>query len=126
MKPEIKEKWIEALTSGEYEQGRKALRTPDNKYCCLGVLCDLAVKAGIAKWEQPDGKWAIVHIDVDDIKNTTDFGTGLLPKFIRDWSGVKSDDGTMSTPTGIYSLTYMNDIQRHDFARIAEIIEGNL
>ena len=49
MKPEIKQKWINALRSGEYEQGRKSLRDR-NKYCCLGVLCDLHAKETGNKW----------------------------------------------------------------------------
>lgn len=39
--PEIKAEWIAALRSGKYEQGRYTLRTPDNKFCCLGVYCDM-------------------------------------------------------------------------------------
>jgi len=46
MKLEVKKLWIEALRSGKYEQGRGALNK-DGKFCCLGVLCDLAVKAGV-------------------------------------------------------------------------------
>jgi hypothetical protein len=41
MHSEMKAKWIEALRSGKYEQGFAQLKTNDNKYCCLGVLCDL-------------------------------------------------------------------------------------
>jgi hypothetical protein len=37
MTPELKAKWIEALRSGEYEQGDGALFS-NGKYCCLGVL----------------------------------------------------------------------------------------
>jgi hypothetical protein len=40
MDPEIKTRWVEALRSGRYEQGRKALRF-QGEYCCLGVLCAL-------------------------------------------------------------------------------------
>jgi len=44
--PELKAKWVEALRSGKYKQGKRALRTgrdkPENDlFCCLGVLCDL-------------------------------------------------------------------------------------
>lgn len=39
MNKEIKARWIEALRSGNYEQGRYNLRR-GNFYCCLGVLCD--------------------------------------------------------------------------------------
>jgi hypothetical protein len=40
MKPQIKEQWLEALESGRYEKGKARLNY-DNKFCCLGVLCDL-------------------------------------------------------------------------------------
>lgn len=38
---ELMTRWIEALESGRYRQGREALKVKDNnrtKYCCLGVL----------------------------------------------------------------------------------------
>jgi len=47
MKPEIKEKWIKALRSKTYKQGRNCLRNCTNEYCCLGVLCDIAVQNGV-------------------------------------------------------------------------------
>lgn len=39
MDPEFKAKWLAGLRSGEYEQGRGALRRQG--YCCWGVACDL-------------------------------------------------------------------------------------
>ncbi len=39
--PELKAQWVEALRSGKYTQGQLMLRTPDNDFCCLGVLCDI-------------------------------------------------------------------------------------
>ena len=41
MDKEWKSKWLEALRSGKYKQGRGCLRSENNKFCCLGVLCDL-------------------------------------------------------------------------------------
>ena len=41
MNPELKQKWLEALRSGRYKQGILQLRSSDDRYCCLGVLCDL-------------------------------------------------------------------------------------
>lgn len=32
--------WVAALRSGEYKQGHRVLRSKDDKFCCLGVLCD--------------------------------------------------------------------------------------
>lgn len=47
MKPELKAKWLEALRSGGYRQGKGFLQQIDNTTgaytnCCLGVLCKVA------------------------------------------------------------------------------------
>lgn len=34
-------KWIKALESGKYKQGHFKLNDGNNKFCCLGVACDL-------------------------------------------------------------------------------------
>lgn len=50
MKVEIAERLVEALRSGEYVQGRNKLTGYDRgikKFCCLGVLCDLAVNDNV-------------------------------------------------------------------------------
>ena len=45
MKKRVLTKWLKALRSGKYKQGRGALCQIDKKgtesFCCLGVLCDL-------------------------------------------------------------------------------------
>lgn len=41
MDKSIKKKWIAALRSNKYKQGRNNLRTTDNCYCGVGVLCDV-------------------------------------------------------------------------------------
>ena len=45
MNKKLKDKWIKALRSGEYEQGTMRLVTAGKRYdefCCLGVLADVA------------------------------------------------------------------------------------
>lgn len=42
----MKQKWCEELRSGRYIQGQRRLRTKENKFCCLGVLCDLVNPQG--------------------------------------------------------------------------------
>lgn len=44
MPRELKQKWLDALRSGKYAQGQNRLRTNDDKYCCIGVLCDVMGK----------------------------------------------------------------------------------
>lgn len=46
-------KWTEALVSGDYKQGNQTLRDKNNKYCCLGVLCDILPDV---EWEAEE-KW---------------------------------------------------------------------
>lgn len=41
LKDDVKVRFLAALRSGDFEQGKGALRR-DNKYCCLGVLCELS------------------------------------------------------------------------------------
>jgi len=50
MNAEPKRLWLEALRSDEYKQGTDTLCTPTvdgDRHCCLGVACEVAVKAGI-------------------------------------------------------------------------------
>lgn len=51
MNPEIKARWIAALRSGEYKQTKSELRSAVDKFCCLGVLCDLHAQAGLGLWD---------------------------------------------------------------------------
>lgn len=44
MNPEIKQRWVAALRSGEYKQAHHKLADAHGGYCCLGVLCDLYAK----------------------------------------------------------------------------------
>lgn len=41
----VKAKWVKALRSGKYQQGRLDLKAVDHlgntRYCCIGVLCEL-------------------------------------------------------------------------------------
>ncbi len=42
--------WIEALRSGNYQQGTGRLKL-ENRYCCLGVACDIS---GSVEWDRDD------------------------------------------------------------------------
>jgi hypothetical protein len=49
--PEFKVKWLAALRSGRYRQGKHQLRqrnktTNKLEYCCIGVACNLVDKNG--------------------------------------------------------------------------------
>lgn len=48
MNKQLKSNWLSGLRSGKYKQGRDVLRSRRNRYCCLGVLADVAG----ASWEE--------------------------------------------------------------------------
>jgi hypothetical protein len=57
MNQDLKTRWLAALRSGEYRQGRGRLRDGDGDvyaYCCLGVLADLIDSEG---WDGCDNSW---------------------------------------------------------------------
>lgn len=96
MKHAIKTKWIKDLTSGEYVQGIGGLRSnlldpgetsPVVQHCCLGVLTDQAVKAGVITWEQVAAE-----------------GWGVLPTPVAEWAGL--DDSDPVVPNVVEGLTW--------------------
>jgi hypothetical protein len=68
---QIKQKWIEALRSGNYEQTTGSLRE-GNRYCCLGVLCAIQ---GSNFQEFPELETG--ELTSDDEDNEYDYSAGL-------------------------------------------------
>jgi len=82
MNKRIKKKWIKALRSGKYKQGKMVLHSTDNKFCCLGVLCDLYVKEKKSKWVNRKDK-ALKVIRGSNV-------SGFLPPSVQKWAGMDS------------------------------------
>ena len=60
MNKQIKELWCSNLRSGRFKQATRALTKLDSEgnvvgHCCLGVLTELAVEAGVQKAGIPAG-----------------------------------------------------------------------
>lgn len=119
-----REKWVEALRSGEYEQGKGALRVytdGEDAFCCLGVACDLAVRSGEGNWS--GGYFYSVSGDPGNFQ--------VLPKSIQDWLGLTNDSAILGTPLEYgtegghaWLLTELNDHVGYSFAQIADLIES--
>jgi hypothetical protein len=115
MKEHIKTKWLEALRSGEYQQGKYRLKR-NNKYCCLGVLTDLHRKTKKKK----DCKW----IKLADGDESYFNSIGALNIKVQKWSGIDSAGGFFKYPTNnkTNTLASLNDTGK-SFKQIADIIE---
>jgi hypothetical protein len=118
MDPEVRARWTAALRSETYLQGRGNLREFDT-FCCLGVLCDLAVSDGVVAMEvDENGCWSYE-------------GRGdYLPLPVKEWAGIPGDgeDPQVAVDMGEgvegVGLASLNDDYRWTFAQIADAIDG--
>lgn len=106
MNAEVKEKWIAALRSGFYKQTGGRLRSPEDSFCCLGVLCDITHPEC---WQPED---VVVPFKYENIKR---FGT--VPPPLMNEVEMNSDQ--------MFELAGMND-RGSNFNQIADYIEQNL
>lgn len=121
MREDIKEQWVAALRSGDYVQGRGRLATINGdevQYCCLGVLCELAVKAGVAVKENERNH----HIRYSNPQDRWDGNAATLPLFVMEWADLEDRQGWSSLDD---SLTNKND-RGVSFEKIADVIEDKL
>jgi len=119
---DIKEEWIKALESGEYKQGTGCLRRTvleDDKFCCLGVLCDLyQKKTGKGRWE--NSGFGIMFFQKE---------RGQLPLEVAEWAGLDSTNPIVwdKNPDGTsyeWPISNHNDENR-SFKDIARILSEN-
>lgn len=124
MKLDIAEQWTAALRSGDYTQTKSYLNK-DNTFCCLGVLCDLAEKAGIVKKTSEgcdEGCCPVLYTAVDDDGDSSSYA---LPLAVREWSGINSLEGELTHKVDNYAcLISINDSGNYTFDDIADIIEN--
>ena len=108
LNPETKSKWVTALRSGKYEQG-KTLLSEHNKYCCLGVLVCIR-------------DYPIEYKFNDTRIFCYDYDCGIPPE-----ADEYSIFGALGNFTGFYINNYDNLARLNDsgysFEEIADIIE---
>lgn len=137
MKPEVAKKWVSALRSGKYKQGKAALKyTTKNgvtRHCCLGVLCELYNQDKKKKEQQP--------LSVKPAKEFTELETPtgskaysfageatMLPTSVRKWAGMMDRVGEIHNEgdeNDGSSLAELNDAGA-SFKKIAQIIEDSV
>lgn len=130
MNNRVKALWIDALKGGEYAQAKGYLKridtlTGEASYCCLGVLCDLAIKDGV---------------EVEYVERETSIRCGVydsypswLPRSVQDWAGLTSDTGKFDGYISYVgddgkeevadTLMALNDGAEYNFSEIADVIE---
>lgn len=106
MEKSVKQKWIAALRSGNFKQGRSFLRDEQDNCCCLGVLLDIC-----------GAKWSFVDKPLYDVKAyKSDLSDHRMPSLEFDASVGLRNAG---------DLAVLNDSGK-SFEQIADWIEENL
>jgi hypothetical protein len=115
MNPGIRAQWTAALRSGDYQQGKSALRKND-ELCCLGVLCDLAVKAGVITAAPGEDGHSWSYDGVPD----------YLPESVQEWARLEDGNPMVTAPgrADAEPLSILNDQYCLSFAEIADAIDG--
>lgn len=127
MKEDIEKRWVEALESGKYKQGKDSLKIQNKdgsfSYCCLGVLCELAVEDGIIK---PSS------IPEDSFVWTYEDRSGVLPMKVMEWAGLDSCNPVVEDANHVgnlsedLNLSCYNDGLNYSFKQIAKLIRDSL
>lgn len=77
LNPKVKAKWVRALRSGKYRQGKHQLKY-GKSYCCLGVACAL-------KLAKPNSGLGINQAQLADY--------AFIPKRVQQGLATKNDGG---------------------------------
>ena len=127
----LRERWIEALRSGEYERTISMLRHESNKFCCLGVLCDIS---NVGTWKPAEDKGYYRYV-IDSAKfsaylpymivDSIGAAGATVPFDIEKISNVTLKEEIYSIPgvTDSCSLSTLND-SGFTFEQIADLLEN--
>jgi hypothetical protein len=96
----IKTNWLNALRSGEYQQGEGSLQPTYDTFCCIGVFC---IANNIK-----------IHPSGNDMVDENGESCGY--KNLNDLVGISTTN----------QLWEMNDVKKFSFNQIADWIEENL
>jgi hypothetical protein len=115
MNKDLKEKWVAALRSGKYKQGKRNLRRGDY-YCCLGILCDIIDPT---QWRLFDENTKYAY--------GNNHSTALLPTTTLIKTDIYSINPTVHLPGESEDITLakLND-SGYTFEQIADLIEAQL
>jgi hypothetical protein len=116
MKPNIRnlKKWVRALRSGKYKQGRGALNKNNKNFCCLGVVCEVAIKNKVKlkktkNWSESKKSFT-VHYDNEG---------GVLPIKVARWLGIDELNPLLKHQPA----SELNDQTKASFKQIADLVE---
>lgn len=145
MKAEYKQRWVEALRSGDYEQATGKLTIVDDNgnksHCCLGLLCELVkddMGLSVREVQRVVGGYSLGYGTTDEYGDDS-FATAVLSSPIEQavglshrYGGVPEYNFNLDPSKPVDGWTEGADVQLHlaslndegfTFSQIADIIE---
>lgn len=121
---------VDALRSGNFEQGQNMLRTKDDTYCCLGVACEVARLNGIGlDWKAKETGCECQ--DCQDNRWHFDGSNEGLGEKVAAWYGFERNSHAVADPEigndesgNTVTTIRANDDYGWDFNRIADALES--
>jgi len=104
------ELWIEVLRSGLYEQGKGKLQN-GNKFCCLGVACDIFI---------PHNKLSKIG---SDMFGTIPGSQPACPEWLSNINTIYVGKASIDNSSFAMSLIGMNDAGNASFDEIADMLQ---
>jgi len=137
MNPVIKGMWLAALRDPSRKQAKHVLRSEAGE-CCLGVLCDVAVKNDVIP-EPVYDQWR-ENFRFQDSTVDGPWESSVLPKAVREWAGIRVANPLVVASVTAYdvnagenvtsvrraALAELNDSASFTFAQLADLIEAQL
>lgn len=111
MNCDIRNEWIERLRSDEFVQITSQLANDGNGRCALGVLAEVCVDRGLARWEIREGEPRVLWYGEYCAR-------GIIPYRLRGKIGLPDEEASV-IPT-------MNDLDHAPFRKIADWVEKHI
>jgi hypothetical protein len=124
--------WVDALRSGRFRQGIGKLTTvtdgatgeSEERHCCLGVLCELALEAGVGL----NVTERATPSTYAGLRRTRSYDgqVNFPPKEVLDWAGLTERNPSVRHHAVVRTLGFLNDERNLTFAAIADLVEEQL
>lgn len=110
-----------ALRSGAYLQGVGQLRDGRERYCCLGVGCEIS---GLGKWVPSNATGYAWEYEVTNANGSCERARNVFPEAVMKYFGFATIGGSYGESLRAGSLWQDNDSHGKNFNQIADIIES--
>jgi hypothetical protein len=121
MDPQVRNLFVAGLLSGRYAQGYNRLRTIEDEFSVLGVLCDIATKVKVCAWDRLESEYFIAPLLIP--------ATGaFLPPVVREWAKIKGSHPSQELPLvwqgAKHPIWRLGDIFHLSFEEIGYLVKA--